>query len=403
MPTGIAPTSNTTIRTQPLYLIFSITLASVMGVSSIAPAFPAIADAMEVSTGQIGLLITFFTIPGILFTPIFGILADRLNRKVILVPSLLLFGFAGAACATATDFDQLLLYRALQGMGSASLGVINLTLIGDYYEGRRRAEVMGYNGSVLSVGTAIYPAIGGGLALIGWYAPFLLSLLAVPVAIAALFLLESNSTGHSMSMGLYLKEIAGSLFKRHVVALLLCMFLTTIILYGGYITFFTIFLDEQFGLSTLTIGIFLSTSSLMTAVTSASLGRLLKYAESHHLIRIAALLYTLIFLSLPWIETLWVFLIPIVFFGIAQGMNIPSILTLLTSSAPESYRAAFLSVNWIVMRIGQSLGPYLLGIVYGLYQIRATFWVTAIAGGLFLLTSLLLLRGVPPVIRTGKS
>lgn len=367
-----------------------------MGVSSIAPAFPAIADAMDVSTGQIGLLITFFTIPGILFTPIFGILADRLNRKVILVPSLLLFGFAGAACATATDFDQLLLYRALQGMGSASLGVINLTLIGDYFEGRRRAEVMGYNGSVLSVGTAIYPAIGGGLALIGWYAPFYLSLLAVPVAMAALFLLDSDGSGHSMSMGLYLREIAGSLLKRHVTALLLCMFLTTIILYGGYITFFTIFLDEQFGLSTLMIGIFLSTSSLMTAVTSASLGRILKYAESHHLIRIAALLYTLIFLSLPWIETLWVFLIPILFFGIAQGINIPSILTLLTGSAPDSYRAAFLSVNWIVMRIGQSLGPYLLGIVYGLYQIRATFWVTAITGGLFLITSLTLLRRIPP-------
>lgn len=391
----IQPTNETTIRTRPLYLIFSITLASVMGVSSIAPAFPAIADAMGVSTGQIGLLITFFTIPGILFTPIFGILADRLNRKVILIPSLLLFGIAGAACSTATNFDQLLLYRALQGMGSASLGVINLTLIGDYYKGKRRAEIMGYNGSVLSVGTAIYPAIGGALALFGWFAPFLLALLAIPVALAALILIETNGTGHSMSLGLYLREIASSLVKRHVLALLLCMFLTTIILYGGYITFFTIFLDEEFGLSSLMIGVFLSTSSLMTAITSASLGRILKYLENHHLIRLAAVLYTLIFLSLPWIDTLWVFLLPIICFGVAQGINIPSVLTLLTGSAPDSYRAAFLSVNWIVMRVGQSLGPYLLGIVYSLYTIEATFWVTAAVGAIFCLVSFTMLRRVP--------
>lgn len=363
-----------------------------MGVSSIAPAFPSIADAMEVSTGQIGLLITFFTLPGILLTPVFGVLADRYNRKVILVPSLFVFGLAGTACAFTTSFEQLLLYRAVQGGGSAALGVLNLTLIGDFYSGNRRAAVMGYNGSVLSIGTAIYPALGGALAVIGWYAPFYLSLLAIPVGMFAIYSLEPFGNGNSLSLGIYLREIKSALMSRTVIGLLICMFLTFIILYGGYITFFTILLDERFGKSALSIGLILSGSSFVTALTSARLGILIQRFSSKHLITTAAILYTAIFLIIPTIETIWFFVLPITLFGVAQGINIPSILTLLTGSAPSEYRAAFLSVNWIVMRIGQSLGPYLLGLVYLSSGINTTFYVSALAGFLFVIVCFTMLR-----------
>lgn len=378
-----------------LYIIFGVTLTSVMGVSSIAPAFPSIARSLDVTTDQIGLLITFFTLPGILFTPIFGILADRYNRKVILIPSLFLFGIAGTACAFATSFDQLLLFRAFQGVGSAALGVLNLTLIGDLYSGNQRASVMGYNGSVLSIGTAMYPAIGGALAILGWNYPFFLTLIAIPVGLFALFFLDQKIEKNGLGINLYLKEIKSALMSKMVLGLFIGMFLTFIILYGGYITFFTILLDEKFEKSSLAIGIILSGSSLVTAVTSAQLGRLTKRFNEKNLITAAAILYTVIFLMIPMVENIWYFTLPIALFGVAQGMNIPSILNLLTGYAPKEYRAAFLSVNWMVMRIGQALGPYVLGLVYLYLSLDGTFYVTAIAGALFVLNSLTL-------IRTGK-
>jgi MFS transporter, ACDE family, multidrug resistance protein len=378
-----------------LYIIFGVTLTSVMGVSSIAPAFPSIARSLDVTTDQIGLLITFFTLPGIFFTPIFGILADRYNRKVILIPSLFLFGIAGTACAFATSFDQLLLFRAFQGVGSAALGVLNLTLIGDLYSGNQRASVMGYNGSVLSIGTAMYPAIGGALAILGWNYPFFLTLIAIPVGLFALFFLNQKTEKNGLGINLYLKEIKSALMSKMVLGLFIGMFLTFIILYGGYITFFTILLDEKFEKSSLAIGIILSGSSLVTAVTSAQLGRLTKRFSEKNLISAAAMLYTVIFLMIPMVENIWYFTLPIALFGVAQGMNIPSILNLLTGYAPKEYRAAFLSVNWMVMRIGQALGPYVLGLVYLHLSLDGTFYVTAIAGALFVLNSLTL-------IRTGK-
>ena len=64
-----------------LQVIFSITLVAVLGVASITPAFPKMERELNVSAQDIGLLITVFTLPGVILTPIFGVLADRFGRK----------------------------------------------------------------------------------------------------------------------------------------------------------------------------------------------------------------------------------------------------------------------------------------------------------------------------------
>jgi len=76
-------------------------------------------------------------------------------------------------------------------MGAGALGTLNVTVIGDIYSGRERSAALGYNSSVLSVGTASYPAIGGALATFGWFYPFTLAFLAVPVGILVLVSLRN--------------------------------------------------------------------------------------------------------------------------------------------------------------------------------------------------------------------
>lgn len=363
-----------------------------MGVASIAPALPQMARALDVSNERIGLLITVFTAPGMVLTPVLGVLADRIGRKAILIPSLFIFGIAGTACAFATDFTWLLILRFVQGIGGASLGALNVTLIGDLYAAGRRATAMGYNSSILSVGTASYPAIGGGLALFGWYYPFYLPLLAIPTGIFVLRALENPEPARSQKLSSYFRGVAGALKSKKVLGLFTANFLTFLMLYGAYLTFFPILLDARFGITSLVIGMMLSGSSVVTAITSSQLGKLTTRFRESSLIRTAAVLYLGVFLAIPHIDSIWLLALPIMVFGFAQGINIPSVLNLLTFQAPTEYRAAFLSVNWMILRTGQAAGPFLLGIVYGFAGLNGTFLATALAAVCFIATSFLMIK-----------
>ena len=99
---------NAAFKNNNIYIIFSVTLIAMMGVASITPAFPDIIALFKINPQQVGGLIVAFTLPGIFLTPVTGTLADRYGRKLILVPSLFLFGIAGISCMFAPSFFWLL-------------------------------------------------------------------------------------------------------------------------------------------------------------------------------------------------------------------------------------------------------------------------------------------------------
>ena len=364
-------------KDRNLQIIFGVTLMAVLGVSSITPAFPSMTRELGITGGQIGLLITFFTLPGAILAPLLGVLADHFGRKRILIPSLFLFAIAGTACTFIRDFNFLLGMRALQGIGAASLGSINSTIIGDLYSGRRRVEAMGLNASVLSIGVASYPAIGGALALLGWNYPFLLSVIAVPIGVLALTVLKNPEPKSSQGIKEYLSGTWSYLKNIRVAGLFAAGMLSFVILYGAYLTYFTLLMGESFGASSLIIGIIMSCASLGTAVVASQLGRINRWFSLSTIIKLAFALYALALVLIPFMPSLWLLLIPAIIFGIASGANMPSIQTSVAELAPLEYRAAFMSLNTTMLRLGQTIGPPLIGLAYVYQGLDATFFAAA--------------------------
>lgn len=361
-----------------LLVIFSVTLIAIQGVASLTPAFPQIAKTLNISPRDIGLLITFFTFPGIILTPILGVLADRHGRKKILIPSLILYGVAGTACFFWHQFHALLVLRFFQGIGAAAIGALNITLIGDLYTGRDRATAMGYNASVLSIGTATYPIIGGAMATVGWYFPFLLPLLALPIAFIVLYKLNNPEPKNTDKLLTYLLTTWKTVANRAVLGVFTVGVGTFILLYGVFLVYFPLFMDHQFHASPFLIGLVISTASLSTAITSLQLGRLTSRFSEQALIKMAFFLYALTLILMPFTHKLWMMLVPTIIFGVAQGLNMPSLQTLLTSLAPMDKRAAILSLNGMVLRLGQTLGPFLMGLVYAVWQMNGVFAAGAV-------------------------
>ncbi len=370
-------TGNKLLKDRKLYVIFSITLIAVMGVASITPALPTISETLNLSKTQIGFLISAFTFPGIFLTPIAGILADRVGRKTVLIPSLFIFALAGFAIFFVHNFQYILLFRVIQGIGAAALGALSTTLIGDLFKGKQLPTAMGYNASVLSLSTAFYPLIGGVLAGIAWYYPFAMPLLAIPVGLFVIFGIKEPEIEKPPNLSNYLKAISSSIFKKEVIAIFILGTLTFIILYGAFLTYMPFLLNQKFDLAAPQIGIFMTISSVTTAIVATQIGKLTWKFGSLFLLKIAFFLYLIVNLLIPNIANMYIFIIPILIFGSAQALNIPSLQTTLAKLAPDNQRGAFMSLNGMVIRLGQTLGPMIIGIGYSINGLRGAYYLGA--------------------------
>ena len=369
-----------------LHVIWGVTLMAVLGSSSVSPAFPKVVAELGVSPGQVGLLITVFTLPGVFLTPVAGVLSDKFGRKTVLIPSLLLFGVAGGACALARDFELLLGLRVLQGVGAAALGATNVTLIGDLFAGRERTAALGYNSSVLSTGTASYPAIGGALATFGWYYPFALPLLAIPIAFLVLFSLHNPEPHNEQGLKEYARSIWSAVKDRTVAGLFAGSLVTFILLFGPLIVYLPILMDQAFGVSPLVIGIVVASTSLTTALASTQIGNLTSRFSEKTLVRASFVLYAAALALVAFVPYWWLLFVPTVIFGVAQSLNLPNVFSLLNEAAPGENRGAFLALNSTILRLGQTLGPVLMAVIAAPLGLAGAYLVAgALAAAMFVL------------------
>ncbi|MEM3737465.1 MAG: MFS transporter [Candidatus Bathyarchaeia archaeon] len=360
-------------RNRNLQVIFGVTLMNIMGVSAISPALPKMASVLNVPAESIGLIIAFYTLPGVLLAPLIGMLADRLGRKETLIPCILLFGFAGIALYLAADFQLILALRFIQGIGGAGLASLAVTLIGDLFHGSTRIKAMGANASIISIGTASFPIIGGALGLLAWNLPFLLFVVAFPIAALAYLFLENPAVTRELGISLYLRGTFTYMRSPKALAAFFAGISAFMLLYGGIITFFTILLGETFGVTSFVIGVFLSIMSLFTAVFASQTGRLAGRIAKPKLIIIGFLAYGFSFIMIPFTTSLPNLLLPIAIFGAGHGLNLPALNLIATEIAPVEQRAVVVSLFNTTLRIGQTLGPVLLGMVLLLSDLETVF------------------------------
>ncbi len=106
-------------------------------------------------------LTTAYMLTSTTVVPIAGKLADMLGRRVVYVTGLLLFIGGSALCGTAQSMNQLIWFRALQGIGGGIMMPMAMIIIGDLFSGKERAKWQGVFGALYGISSVIGPQIGG--------------------------------------------------------------------------------------------------------------------------------------------------------------------------------------------------------------------------------------------------
>jgi EmrB/QacA subfamily drug resistance transporter len=106
-------------------------------------------------------VVTAYLLASTVAGPLYGKLGDLYGRKVVLQSAIVIFLVGSALCGASQDMVELIVFRALQGLGGGGLIVVTIAVIGDIVPLRERGRYQGLFGAVFGVSTVVGPLLGG--------------------------------------------------------------------------------------------------------------------------------------------------------------------------------------------------------------------------------------------------
>ena len=121
-----------------------------------------------------------------MMTPIYGKLADKIGRKPIFLIGIIIFIIGSALSGMSQNMIQLIIFRAIQGIGAGSIVPVSLVIIADLYPVEKRASILGLNSAAWGIASIVGPLAGGFIVdAFSWHWIFLIN---VPIGLVLMLL-----------------------------------------------------------------------------------------------------------------------------------------------------------------------------------------------------------------------
>jgi EmrB/QacA subfamily drug resistance transporter len=191
---AVAASPETTIAKPPsLRLVFAglllVMLLAALDQTIVATALPTIVGDLG-GLSHISWVVTAYLLAQTAVTPLYGKLGDMYGRKVVLQAGLVVFLAGSALCGLSKSLDELIAFRALQGLGGGGLMVSAQAAIGDVVPPRERGKYTGLFGAVFGLASIAGPLLGGFLTSdLSWRWIFYVNL---PLGVLAFFVLAAT-------------------------------------------------------------------------------------------------------------------------------------------------------------------------------------------------------------------
>ncbi|HEY2917915.1 MAG TPA: MFS transporter [Candidatus Binatia bacterium] len=364
-------------KARALGIVYAASIALMMGVNFIQPALPALIQPFHVSDAQLSWIMTVFTAPAIVLSPIFGVVADLYGRRLLLALGLIVFGLFGTAMAFAPNFGWLLALRTLQGVGFSAVIPLTIVLIGDLLEGDNEISGQGLKVFLDRIGYLVFPPLGGLLAAVAWFWPFVFYVLTIPVGLAAFFWMPETKGKSGERTMTYLGDILRLTRHPRLLIAFSAGFLRFFLDYG-FLTYFPLFLVRTHGISTATAGLLYIFFSVGAMITSSQAGRIAAGRDKANILFLAFVISGAAVLAVPVLPGVLLVGCALFFYGLANGVISPMQKSLLTQNAPTELRGGIVSFDRLIQQVSKTTSTSIVGLLLVSTELPTIFWLLGI-------------------------
>lgn len=371
--------SETSIWNRNFILNLTVTFLLFLSMYVLLPTLPIYARTLGGNETIAGTVVGLFTFSSVLVRPLFGNLLDRQGRKLILIIGIIISIAAVLAHNLAFNLVVLLALRVIHGVGWGASTTATITIASDLIPAEKRNEGMGFYGIASIIGMAIGPALG--LSLMNYS---LTLLLIVSTILAALGLVVSIFINYEKSQNKTVRKSAkparAVILEKTAIPpalVLLCITLT----YGGIVSFIPLYAGAR---GVQNIGLFFTVYAIVLLISRPIIGRMADRYGGRKFVAPGILLIAAALVVLIKADSLPLFLLSGIIYGIGFATVQPILNAVVVSLAPLERRGAANATFTTAMDLGIGIGSILLGFIVqqsgyeSMYGISAIFAVLGI-------------------------
>ncbi|WP_257218049.1 MDR family MFS transporter [Janthinobacterium sp. BJB304] len=339
---AVKPVTEREVRAIYLGLMAVLGLGA-LDQSIVATALPRIVDDLG-GMAHLSWVVTAYVLASTATMPLYGKLADQYGRRPMIFTALLTFLLGSVLCGLAQNMTELIIFRAIQGLGAGGFMPLAQIIIGDIVPPAERGKRQGMVPVVFAVTSVLGPVLGGVITdALSWHWIFYVNL---PIGAVAFVIIARAMR----------KPAENRTFN--IASLVMAM---TFMGLMGASVFFPLFFQLVMGTSPAESGVM--TVAMMVGLVASSMfnGRVLSRSGKYKMVQVAGLAVALLaFAVLAWaMETsrgYWIIEPAIFFLGTGLGLVMPNMTIAVQNALPLARRGVGTAMLAFFRSLGGLLG-----------------------------------------------